>query len=76
MLAISVVQGDYSKYKHVCYLFKDLNQATNYTGYINLTELLHLPVDKEDRACALDLKILSSNEIVVCSEESVYLLVN
>jgi hypothetical protein len=57
MLAVSVVQGDYGSYKHICYIFKDLKQVQNYTGFINLTDLLKLPIDHKDKVCALDIKI-------------------
>lgn len=39
---ISIVEGDYSKHKHVLYIYNF--RDNQYVGYIKISDLLNLPI--------------------------------
>ena len=55
IVLISLVEGDYSKHKHVIYIYNFIENQ--YIGYINISEILSLQVYEGRKISALDYSI-------------------
>lgn len=65
-ICVRTVQGEYSKFKHLLYLF---GSDLLYQGFINATDLLNLPVLAGNEVCPIAVSLQNEQLVVACEGE-------
>ena len=73
IVLISIVEGDYSKHKHVLYIYNF--RDNQYVGYIKTSDLLNLPIYEGRKICAIDYSInQAADQITIVAKKQAFLL--